>query len=189
MPLTTIKSKSVSFSCCSVAKSYLTLCDPMDCSMQGFPVFQNLPESSLFFRIFPVLQNLPCSNLCPLSLWCYLTISSSVILFSSCPQSFPHQGLSHWVSTLHQVAILECQLQHQSFWWISGFIAFRMDWFDLFVVKGLSRVFSSLSFLLPQVIFGFGSEPSMFFPKNIIMRGVNFLLPSWYIFDTISLWV
>jgi len=108
--LTTIKSKSVSFSCCSVAKSYLTLCDPMDCSMQGFPVFQNLPESSLFFRIFPVLQNLPCSNLCPLSLWCYLTISSSVILFSSCPQSFPHQGLSHWVSTLHQVAILECQL-------------------------------------------------------------------------------
>ena len=93
-----------------VGQSCLTLCDPMDCSMQGFPVFQNLPESSLFFRIFPVLQNLPCSNLCPLSLWCYLTISSSVILFSSCPQSFPHQGLSHWVSTLHQVAILECQL-------------------------------------------------------------------------------
>ena len=102
-----------------------------------------LPSSSLFFRIFPVLQNLPCSNLCPLSLWCYLTISSSVILFSSCPQSFLHQGLSHWVSTLHQVAILECQLQHQSFQWISGFISFRMDLFDLLVVKGLSRIFSS----------------------------------------------
>ena len=30
-----------------------------------------------------------CSNSCPLSWWCYLTISSSVALFSSCPQSFP----------------------------------------------------------------------------------------------------
>ena len=30
-----------------------------------------------------------CSNWCPLSQWCYLTISSSAALFSSCPQSFP----------------------------------------------------------------------------------------------------
>ena len=30
--------------CCSVAQSSLTLCDPMDCSMSGFPVLQNLPE-------------------------------------------------------------------------------------------------------------------------------------------------
>ena len=29
-----------------------------------------------------------CSNLCPLSQWCYLIISSSVALFS-CPQYFP----------------------------------------------------------------------------------------------------
>ena len=28
-------------------------------------------------------------NSCPLSQWCHLTISSSVIPFSSCPQSFP----------------------------------------------------------------------------------------------------
>ena len=141
-------------------------------------------------RIFPVLHNLPSSNLCPLSLWCYLTLSSSVILFSSCPQSFPHQGLSHWVSSLHQVAILECQFQHQSFQWISGSISFRMDWFDLLVVQGtLKSLLQPNSFLLPQVMFGFGSEPSMFFPKNVIIRGVNFLLPSWYIFDTISLWV
>jgi len=31
-------------------------------------------------------------NLCPLSRWCHLTISSSVIPFSSCPQSFPTSG-------------------------------------------------------------------------------------------------
>ena len=33
-----------------------------------------------------------CSNLCPLSQWCRPTISSSVIPFSSCLQSFPASG-------------------------------------------------------------------------------------------------
>ena len=33
-----------------------------------------------------------CSNLCPLSWWCHPTISSSVIPFSSCLQSFPASG-------------------------------------------------------------------------------------------------
>ena len=32
------------------------------------------------------------SNSCPLSRWCHPTISSSVIPFSSCPQSFPASG-------------------------------------------------------------------------------------------------
>ena len=32
------------FCCCSVTKSCLTLCDPMDCSMAGFPVLHYLPE-------------------------------------------------------------------------------------------------------------------------------------------------
>ena len=31
-------------------------------------------------------------NPCPLSRWCYPTISSSVVPFSSCPQSFPASG-------------------------------------------------------------------------------------------------
>ena len=30
--------------CCSVTKSRLTFCDPMDCSMLGFPVLHRLPE-------------------------------------------------------------------------------------------------------------------------------------------------
>ena len=33
-----------------------------------------------------------CSNPCPLSRWCHPIISSSVILFSSCLQSFPASG-------------------------------------------------------------------------------------------------
>ena len=33
-----------------------------------------------------------CSNSCPSSLWCHPTISSSIIPFSSCLQSFPTSG-------------------------------------------------------------------------------------------------
>ena len=33
-----------------------------------------------------------CSNSCPLSWWCQQSISSSVVPFSSCPQSFPASG-------------------------------------------------------------------------------------------------
>ena len=48
--------------------------DPMDCSMPGFPVHYQLPEAY--------------SNSWPMSRWCHLTISFSVIPFSSCLQSF-----------------------------------------------------------------------------------------------------
>ena len=37
----------------------------------------------------PSLSPRVCSNSCLLSLWCYLTISSSAALFSFCLQSFP----------------------------------------------------------------------------------------------------
>ena len=55
-------------------------------------------------------------NPCPLSWWCHPTISSSVIPFSSCPQSFPALG-SFPVSQLFASGgqVLEFQLQHQSF--------------------------------------------------------------------------
>ena len=33
-----------------------------------------------------------CSNSCPSSWWCHPTISSSVVPFSSCPQSLPASG-------------------------------------------------------------------------------------------------
>ena len=38
------------------------------------------------------ITNSQCSNSCPLSRWCHLTISSSVVPFSSCPKSFPASG-------------------------------------------------------------------------------------------------
>ena len=68
-------------------------------------------------------------NPCPLSWWCHPTTSSSVVPFSSCPQSFPaifpalkfSQGLFKWVSSSHQVAkVWEFQCQYQSFQWTPG---------------------------------------------------------------------
>ena len=57
-------------------------------------------------------------NPCPLSQWCHPAISSSVIPFSSCPQSFPASG-SFQMSQLFAsgAKVLEFQLQHQSFQW------------------------------------------------------------------------
>ena len=47
-----------------------------------------------------------------------------------------HQGLFQWVNSLHEVAkVLEFQLQHQSFQWISRTDLFRMDWLDLLAVQ------------------------------------------------------
>ena len=43
----------------------------------------------------PSLSPGVCSNSCPWSQWCHPTISSSVIRFSSCPQSFPAWGSFH----------------------------------------------------------------------------------------------
>ena len=64
----------------SVAQSCLTLCDPMDCSTPGLPVHQQLPE------LAPTHFSL--------SWWCHPTITSSVISFSSCLQSFSASGSS-----------------------------------------------------------------------------------------------
>ena len=58
------------------------------------------------------------SNSCPSSRWCHPAISSSVVLFSSCPNPSQHQDLFQWVNSLHEVAkVLEFQPQHQSFQW------------------------------------------------------------------------
>ena len=65
--------------CVSVQISHVWLCNPMDCSLPGFPPC-------------PSPSPRACSNSCPLSRWCHPTISSSVIPFSSCLQSFPASG-------------------------------------------------------------------------------------------------
>ena len=93
------------YHCCLIAKSCPTLRDTMDCSAPGFPVLHCLLE---FAQIH---VHWACG--------CHPTISSSVSPFSALnlPQ---HHGVFQCVSSLHQVArVLELQLQHQSFQWIS----------------------------------------------------------------------
>ena len=63
------------------------------------------PHGLQYTRLPSLLPSLGvCSNSCPLSQWCHPTISSSVIPFSSCPQSFQHQGLFQWAGSSYQVA-------------------------------------------------------------------------------------
>ena len=73
------------------------------------------------------------SGSCPLSLWYYLTISSSASPFSFCLQSFPASG-SFPMSLLFHI-------RWSKYWSFSisppnsGLTAFRMDWFDLLAVQ------------------------------------------------------
>ena len=73
-------------------------------------------------------------NPCPLSRWCHPTISSSVIPFSSCPQSFPAsngsalciRGPKYWSFSFN----ISPSNEHP------GLISFRMDRLDLLAVQG-----------------------------------------------------
>ena len=67
----------------------------------------------------PPLSPEVCSNSCPLSQRCYLTVSSSAVPFSSCPQSFAALGSFpvSWLFTSGGQSI-ELRLQHLSFHWI-----------------------------------------------------------------------
>ena len=86
-----------------------------------------------------------CSNSCALSLWCHPTISSSVIPFSSCPQSFPASGsfpMSQFFASGGQsigvsasASVFPMNIQD---WSPLGWTA----WISL-QAKGPSRVFSS----------------------------------------------
>ena len=101
----------------SVAQSCLALCDSMDCSMPGLPVHHQLPGA--------------CSNSCPLSQWYHPNISSSVIPFSPCLQSFLASGsfqMSQFFTSGFSISISPSN-EH------SGLISFRVDWFDLAVQR------------------------------------------------------
>ena len=87
------------------------------------------PCSSTNGRVYP--------NPWPLSQWWHPTISSSVVSFSSCPQSLPASGLFKWVSFSHQVAkLLEFRFNISPSNEHSGLISFRMDWLDFLAVQG-----------------------------------------------------
>ena len=111
--------------------SHVWHCNSMDCSM---------PDC-------PPLSPRVCSNSYPLSWWCYLTISSSVVPFFFCLQSFPASG-SFPMSQLFvsggqstgasaSASVLPMNIQD---WFLLGLTGLNLQ------SKGLSRVFSSTQF-------------------------------------------
>ena len=118
------------FSCCSIAQSCLTLWDPMDCSMPGFPVLHHLPEfvQTHVHWVVDVIQT-----------------SHPVISFSSCLLSFPVSGSfpmsqlfpsgGQSIGTSASASVLPMNIQD---WFPLGWIG----WISL-LSKGLSIVFSN----------------------------------------------
>ena len=88
------------------------------------------PCSSSTPRVYP--------NPCPSSQWCHPTTSSSIVPFSSCPQTFPASGsfqmsqllASHGQSTGVSASTPVLPMKHP------GLIFFRMDRLDLLAVQG-----------------------------------------------------
>ena len=107
-----------------------------------------------------------CSNPCPLSWWCYLTISSSAALFFFCLQSFPASGFfavnqsftsgSQSIRALASVTILPMNTQG---WFPSGLTSLIS-----LQSKGLSRVFSNTTVQRHQF---FTTQPSLWSKSHI----------------------
>jgi len=80
----------------------------------------------------PPLSPRACSNSCPLSWWCYLTISHSLLPLLFLPSIFPSiRVFSKWFGSLYQV-VTASALQLSP----SGLISFRMDWLGLLAAQG-----------------------------------------------------
>ena len=135
----------------SVAQLCLTLWGPVGCNTPGFPV---LPSPGV------------CSNSRPLSRWCYPTISSSVIPFSSCLQSFPASGsfLMSWlfisggqsIGASASASVLPVTIQGWFPLGLTGLISLQS--------KALSRIFSSTPFQKHQF---FGTRPFLWSNSHI----------------------
>ena len=107
------------------AKPCLTICNPMNCSMLGFPIFHYLPE---FAETHVHWVNDPA-------------ISSSAAPFSSCSQSFPASGSL----SMSQLFTSGGQSTGASFSFspsnaYSRLISFAIDWFDLAVQEILKSL-------------------------------------------------
>ena len=108
--------------CCLVAQSCLTLCDPMDCGTAGFPVLHYLPEfaQTHVHWISDAIQ--PPHPL--------LSLSSPAFSLSQCQVLFNKSALcirwpKYWRFSFSISPFNE----------YSGFISFRIGWFDLLAVQ------------------------------------------------------
>ena len=112
----------------SVAQLCLTLCDPMDCSMPGFPVHHQLPElaqTHVHWWVMPSNHFILCRPLLLLP-----SIFPSIRVFST--ESVLHIRWSKYWSFSFNISTSNEY---------SGLIFFRMDWLDLLAVQGTLKGF------------------------------------------------
>ena len=131
--------------CCSVAQLCPTPCDPMNCSMPGFPVLHYLLE---FVKLMSIESVMPSNHLV---LCCPLLLLSSV---------FPSFRVFSNESALHirwpkywNFSFSICPSNEHS-----GLISSRIDWFVSLQSKGLSWVFSNTTVQKHQF---FGAQLSL----------------------------
>ena len=123
-------------------------------------------QASLSFTISQSLLRLS-----PLSWWCHPTISTSVIPFSSCLQSFPasrsfpmSQLFTSGDQSIGASSVLPMNIQ--------GWFSFRLTGLISLQSKGFSRVFSSTTVQKHQF---FSTQPSLWSNSHIC----TWLLETW----------
>ena len=138
------KNSNKDICCCSVAQLCLTLCNPMDCSMPGFPVLHHLPElaQTHVHWVGDAIQ--PSHPLCPLFL--LLSIFPSIRVF------FDELALCIWWLKYWSFSISPSNKY-------SGLTLFRIDWFDLLAVQGTLKCsptpqFKSINSLVHSLLYG-----------------------------------
>ena len=101
-----------------------------------------------------------CPSSCPLHWWCHTSISSSVPLFSVCPQSFLASGtfpMSQLFASDDQNIGASASVLSMC---IQGWFPLRLIGFISLLSKGFSGVFSSITVQRNQF---FGTLPSLWF--------------------------
>ena len=106
----------------SVTQSCLTLCDPMDCNMPGFPVHHQLLE---LFKLMSIELEMPSNHpmLCQ-SLLLPPSIFPSIRVFSK-ESVLPIRWPKCWSFSFSNSPSND----------YSGLISFRIDWLDLLAVQ------------------------------------------------------
>ena len=127
----------------SVTQSCLTICNPMDYSMPGFPVHHQLPELLKLMSIESVMPSNHLILCCPFLL--PPSIFRSIRVFSN-ESALRIRWPKYWSFSISPSNEY------------SQFISFMADCFDLLWSKGLLRVFSYTTVWKHQF---FGTQPSL----------------------------
>ena len=129
--------------CCSVAQLCPTLCNPMDCSMPGFPVLHHPPElaqTQVVELVMPSNHLILCHPLLLLP-----SVFSSIRVFSN-ELALCIRWPKYWSSSFSISPSNE----------YPGLISFKIDWFDLLSVqetlKSLLQHHSSKASILRHII-------------------------------------